>query len=312
MALGDLMKTMKKPHSVLGELDRYLLKLQGKATLDDDHEREQGVWHPSEVSTVECIRELVYHWLKTPKSDQDTIRPQIRRLFDVGHHFGYQIQGYFWDMGVLLGKWHCIECKHRWSDYENGSPRKCPNCGAKLTIWYNLKYEEVPVRIPRGDKPPVAGHADGMILDPKADSKKRMLEIKTIKAAEDGWTEQMKAQRDYFQKLNEPLLKHNFQLNLYMHGVGVPDGVVLYGNKNDQSMKEYLVKEYEPYVKKQFLKMEQTERALDEGYLPDRISDDKNCSDCRFCSYRTLCHGAEHTFADVDNRQKEEVADGNS
>lgn len=308
MALGDLIKTMKKPHSIMGDLDRYLLKLQGREYLsDEDNGREKGVWSPSEVSTVDCIRALTFKWLNTPKSEEQQIRPQIRRLFDVGHHFGYQMQGYFWDMGILLGKWKCTTCKHKWKDLDNPSPRKCPNCGVKSRLWYNLRYDEVDIRIPRGDKPPVAGHADGLILDPKSDSGKRVLELKTIKSAEDGWTPQMKAQRDFFQKLNEPLEKHLNQLNLYQQGIGVDEGVVLYGNKNDQQVKEYLTKKMDFIVERQFLKMEQTERAIDQEYLPERISDNKDCAECKWCSWKSLCHGKELTFKEVDNRKKEEV-----
>lgn len=306
MALGDLLKTMKKEHSILGELDRYLMRLQGNDFLDSEHKREKGVWHPSELSTVECIRALVYKWLETPKSDQQKITPQIRRLFDVGHAFGRQMVQYFWDMGILLGRWHCVECKHTWLDLDNPSPRKCPNCGTKFTIWYNLWYYETPVRIDRGNKPAIAGHCDLYLEDMKSFSKRRIGEVKTIKTAERHWTEQMMTDRDYFQKLQQPLAHHLAQLNLYQEGTGVDEGVVLYGNKNDQQMKEFMTKKLDHIVRRQFLKIEQTERALEEGYLPDRISDDKNCGHCRYCPWRTLCHGKEHTFQDVDYRNKKE------
>lgn len=306
MALGDLIKTMKKPHSILGEVDRYLLKLQGKDFLDKEHEREKGVWHPSELTSVNCIRRLVYNWLQTPKTDDKGIRPQLKRIFKVGDDFGKQIQQYFWDMGILLGKWHCIECKHTWLDLENPSPRKCPNCGTNFSIWYNLYYYETPIRINRGDKPPVAGHADLFFIDPKSDSKRRVGETKTIKSAERGWSEEMMATRDYFQKLNEPLPHHLAQLNLYNEALGVDEGVVLYGNKNDQDMKEFMTKRMDHIVKREFLKMEQTERALEQRYLPDRISNDKNSPDCRYCPFRTLCHEKPHSFEEVDYRNKGE------
>ena len=307
MALGDLFKTMKKPHSVLGELDRYLLKVQGEEFLTnpEDHvPREAGVWHPSEISTTECIRALVYRWLKTPKSDDRGIRPQIKRLFDVGHSFGDQIQRYFWDMGILLGKWKCIECTHKWLDIDNPSPRKCPNCGTRLWFGHNLKYLETPIRIDRGNKPPVAGHADLFFLDSKSDSKKRVGEIKTIKSAERGWTEEMMKDRDYYQKLSEPLPKHLAQLNLYQTALGIDEGVILYGNKNDQDMKEFMTKRLDFIVTRQNIKMEQTERALDQGYLPERIGE-KSCGDCKWCDWKTYCHDTPHTFTEADHRNKE-------
>ena len=305
MALGDLFKTMKKPHSVLGELDRYLLRLQGNDFLDQEHAREQGVWHPSEISTVDCIRALVYRWLETPKSDDKGIRPQIKRLFDVGHSYGDQIAKYFWDMGILLGRWHCVECKHTWLDLENPSPRKCDNCGTKLTIWYNLHYYETPIRIDRGDKPAVAGHCDLVFLDSHSDSGLRVGEVKTIKSHELGWTEQMLRERNYFQKLNEPLPQHLAQLNLYNEALGIDEGVVLYGNKNDQQKKEFLTKKLDHVINQQFIKMEQTERALEQGYLPEKISDNKNSADCKYCPFKSLCHGEPHSFSDVDHRNKE-------
>ncbi len=305
MALGDLLKTLKSPNQTLGnEMDRYLLKLQGRPFLDQENDREKNVWHPSEISTTDCLRRLAFSHVKTPKSNDEKIRAQLRRLFDVGHHFGYQIQGYYWDMGKLLGKWKCQRCEHKWFDMVNASPRRCPNCDVKLYIWENLKYEEVPVRILRGDRKPIAGHADGVVVDNSTPSGMRVIEIKTIKAAEPNWTEEMKATKDYFEKLNQPLDKHLYQANIYMYGLQIMDGIFHYGNKNNQEMKNYNIRLFQPFLDKQFIKLDTTEAIVDSGKLPERIVNDKKSEDCKYCPWRTLCYSKDDlTLAEVDGRQ---------
>ena len=76
--------------------------------------------------------------------------------------------------------------------------------------------------------PPIRGSADAIIRHPVTDEKS-IVEIKSIN--EKG-----------FLKLTAPWPSHFNQLNIYMGGHGIFNGLVLYENKNDQSVKVYPVK----------------------------------------------------------------------
>lgn len=315
--MKDLLQTFRqeKPEALLGKLDRYLLQLNGNKFIGMPQDREKGVWHPSSLSTTECIRKLVFSWLKTPPSNPDNISSRVRKIFDVGHHSGYQNQSYFWDMGILEGKWNCVRCQHNWWAI---SPRKCPNCKAKLELWYNLHYSEVPVVDPQYN---IKGHADGIINE---GGTRKLLELKTIKNR-DGQTPKDSVT---FDELNSAKIEHMYQMNLYMHilskygstftidgnSINVPTGRIstgwaIYSAKNNQNQKEFSVGYLPEFVTPMYLKIDQTEHALKEGYLPGRISEEKSSGHCKYCSFKDACHaGISFKEADHRNEKVEDVA----
>lgn len=304
MALKNLLQTFRqeKPEGITSKLDRYLLQLNGNKFTGVPQDRETGVWHPSSLSTTDCVRRLTYLWLKTPTGNSNNVSSVSRKIFDVGHHSGYQMQAYFWDMGILEGKWHCVECKHIWWGI---SPRTCPSCGGKKEIWYDLHYLEVPVVDPVYN---IRGHADGILNE---DGKRKLLELKTIKNR-DGSTNPKAVTFDELQSAKQ---EHVYQMNLYMHiltkyGIDlqwgteigeVRQGIALYNAKNNQRQKEYLVGLIPEFVAPMYLKISQTEDALKDGYLPVRISDNPSSDHCKWCPFRKVCHSGA-TFNEVDYR----------
>jgi hypothetical protein len=313
MALKDLLNTFRqeKPEALLGKLDRYLLQLNGNKFVGTPQDREKGVWHPSSLSTTECIRKLVFTWLRTTPSNPDTISSTTRKIFDVGHHSGYQMQAYFWDMGILEGKWHCVSCRHNWWGI---SPRKCPKCKTKVEIWYNLHYSEVAVEDPEYN---IKGHADGIINE---DGQRRLLELKTIKNRD----QMTRDDTVTFDELNAAKLEHMYQMNLYMHiltkygasfeNIKIPlgrvdKGIALYSAKNNQRQKEFQVGYLPEFIAPLYLRIDQTEHALKEGYLPAKIAEEKTSGHCRYCAWKDSCHGGI-SFREADNRglDKEDVA----
>jgi hypothetical protein len=305
MALKNLLQTFRqeKPEGIIGKLDRYLLQLNGNKFTGVPQDRETGVWHPSSLSTTDCVRRLAYVWLKTPGDSSNNVNSVSRKIFDVGHHSGYQMQAYFWDMGILEGVYGCVECKYDWWAI---SPRKCPNCDCKSEIWYNLVYLEVPVVDPVKN---IKGHADGILNE---DGNRKLLELKTIKNR-DTATHPIAVT---FDELTAAKTEHVYQMNLYMHiltryglspkwnqEIGdIKQGVALYNAKNNQRQKEYLVGLIPEFVTPMYLKIDQTEHALENGYLPNRISEDVKSGHCKWCPFKTVCH-SQATFQEVDYRQ---------
>ena len=73
----------------------------------------------------------------------------------------------------------------------------------------------------------IRGHADGIL---EIDGKKGVLEIKSINSRG-------------FYGLFEPDERHLIQANVYMFCLEIPRGVILYENKDNQGLKEFLVKQ---------------------------------------------------------------------
>lgn len=291
MALKNLLNTMKAETVLVGEIDRYLMKPSAGSGYVKD-ERETGVWHPSQL--YGCERALIFGKLGYPSPQRVSALGQ--RIFDTGHHFGYMIQGYLYEMGILYGEWKCRGCGHRWIDmFENPSPKVCPSCKEKLYLWYNLDYLEVPVA---NEDRSIVGHSDGIV---KTLGKFRVLEIKTIKNR----TKATHPSSVTYDDLNEPRPEHLWQVSLYTylineeakkHGKKVEDAVILYGAKNDQGLKEFRIKLMpELYVAPQLEKIARMEKAIEEGILPERPAGctGKTSWDCRFCDYADLCYSTE-------------------
>lgn len=301
--LGKILKEFKRTNvdedNLLPRLDKYLNDLNGCRMIGKPEKRAENCWHPSSLSTSNCVRFLVYLWLKTEPSNPKRVNSKGRRVFDIGHHVGYMIQQYFWDMGILEGEWHCIICKHQWWDV---SPRKCPKCSAELEIWYNLQYKEVPII---NKKKNIMGHADGIVR--LENGRRRMIEIKSIK------------NRDYntkhdtvtFDELIQPLQHHMYQVNLYldsdtMKELDVNKASIIYFAKNSQDWKEFSLSPMPELVKEMYLKIDMVNDALENRYLPERVGE-MDCEECKYCPMKDYCHTVPHTFEDADMRHKEKA-----
>jgi len=305
MALKDLLKTFKAPpkkESICGEIDRYLLTKRGGKDISRPYdERVKFVHHPSSLSSVECLRALVYGWLDTTKSNSQNTAKSYR-IFDTGHDFGYRMQAYFWDMGILLGEWKCVICTHRWLDMENPSPRTCPSCAAELVIGYNLHYLEVPILDKERN---ILGKSDGAILRPWG---RQLIELKTIKNRDVRAGERSVC----FEDLIQPRQSHTEQLMLYiataakMYGKkseeDLNSGVIIYGGKNNHELKEFFVSLVDEVLQKLYLKAEVIDSCVNNGQLPARLCENKDCYECKYCSYTDICWSGA-TFKDVDNRK---------
>ena len=302
MGFADILKTFKNasPNTggdIIGKIDRYLISLKGKPFLEKENDREQGVYHPSELTTNKCTRALVYKWLKTPVSNPNNNDPKGRRIFDVGHHFGYILQGYFWDMGILEGNWECVVCRHKWWDL---SPKTCPNCGRKLFIWDNLKYLEVPVRNKKWN---VAGHADGIV---HLDGERVVIELKSIKNRDVKTSEKAVT----FEDLNQAKIEHVGQANLYIDGLNemghddIKAGRIIYFAKNTQELKAFPITKMNEILNPLYLKIDLVNRSLESRTLPERAGRIKSDPICRYCPFKNYCWDNDYTFEESDYRNR--------
>jgi CRISPR/Cas system-associated exonuclease Cas4 (RecB family) len=304
LGFAELLKTFKGDSSskgVIRDLDRYLIgKRRRISDLGRPYEgRAPKYHHPSQLSSVDCIRRLTYDWLGV-KASNDLVTAVSQRIFDTGHDFGYRMQGYFWDMGILLGGWLCLDCKHEWQDLDNPSPTVCPRCGTALEIWYNLHYLEVPIV---DNEHQVAGKCDGIL---KRKFGRQIVELKTIKSRVG------KSQTEGFEDLSAPKSAHLSQINLYMEGArkqygndtDFTEGVIIYTGKNKQLLKEFPVVLMPEILQQVYVKAEMVDSAIKTRVLPARTLDTTSYS-CKYCKYLDFCR-TNDSFQEALENVKEE------
>ena len=291
MSMAELLKTYKTKDidkKIVGKVERNMMK--NKSGKDKrcvyDPPRSNKIYHPSSIANTECLRQLQLKKLNVEKTN-DTYNAHSQRIFDTGHDFGYRFQEYLYYLGILLGRWHCVECKYEWMDVENPSPSTCPSCGVDLTIWYNLHYMEVPVH---NDEYNLGGQADAMI---KQSWGRQMIELKTIKCRGEYNSEYSVS----FEDLQAPKPAHVKQLNIYMDNAkrqydGIQDldrGLIIYQGKNNQKLKQFPVKLQKGLVNNLYDKIKMVRHSIEQGFLYPRAGKNKSCRMCKWCDYKTLC-----------------------
>ena len=121
----------------------------------------------------------------------------------------------------------------------------------------------------------ISGRIDDLVLL-KHDNKKVLVEVKSAKSTE---------------HLDEPKLSNEIQLILYMHLLGIHDGVLLYVDKTNLQSKVFTV----PYSQKRGEEILQRFKNLDTALranelpLPEAKEIEGINWMCRFCEYAQMC-----------------------
>lgn len=92
--LNTIFRNMKREGYVVSELDKYLAELSTK-----DNDRAINVNAPSQIG--KCMR-ANYYGRTGIESDNNFLDPRTRRIFDNGHGMHDRIQSYLLNMGLLL------------------------------------------------------------------------------------------------------------------------------------------------------------------------------------------------------------------
>ena len=209
-----------------------------------------------------CMRmHVIGSHLNLTKKNFESVKEKL--LFGIG----VAVQEWIQNRPDVLGDrrrgwWRCLACRHVL--YFGGPPKtKCPKCGAYPEA---IVYHEHAMRCPGGRK--VTGHPD-MFLE-KIEGVFRIIEIKTIKDSE-------------FDKLQAPLVQHDWQIQTYMWGSEFDEklpvktdpeiGYVLYVSKRYRTQelpyKMFTVRRNDALV----LRIKQKVSAYEEGveHYPDRL-----------------------------------------
>lgn len=96
-----------------------------------------------------------------------------------------------------------------------------------------------------------------------------------------------------FEKLRQPESDHIKQVQLYLHYFKIPQGIIIYEDKNTQNLKEFSLK-YDPELVQSILKDFKTLREqIKQDILPD-IPKDIEVWRCQYCEYRDECQKIEN------------------
>ncbi|MFH1509691.1 MAG: PD-(D/E)XK nuclease family protein [Candidatus Nealsonbacteria bacterium] len=119
----------------------------------------------------------------------------------------------------------------------------------------------------------ISGRADAILSDGKT---MYVLDIKSTNSM-------------LFDKMTEPKEENVDQIQMYLHYLDVPKGILLYVNKNTLALKEYMV----DYDKKRVLSLlkhlKDTKKKIDSDIVPDRIDSYPENWQCRYCQFKSLC-----------------------
>ncbi len=139
-----------------------------------------------------------------------------------------------------------------------------------------LSIREVHVVASEVNIPPqklISGRADAIVSDGK---NLYVLDIKSMNSM-------------IFRNLEAPKEENIDQIQLYLHYFRIPKGILLYVNKDNQELKEFVIE----YDKKRALdllgQLAETKNKIDSDIIPERIPDYPENWQCRYCQFKEIC-----------------------
>lgn len=119
----------------------------------------------------------------------------------------------------------------------------------------------------------VSGRADAIISD---GSQLYVLDIKSMNSM-------------IFRTLEEPKLENVQQIQLYLYYFKIPKGILLYVNKDNLQLKEFIF-DYDPVVAEEIISgLTILKSKIDSNIVPVRLADYPDNWQCRYCQYKSVC-----------------------
>lgn len=241
--------------------------------------RKYSHFHPSSFS--DCFRKIAFQYygeLDEKFIPPTTVDTRLERIFSAGHAFHWRMQGDLARAGILRGYWKCKRCKKvHGTDNKIGIllPDKC-DCGDDRHGLSLFDYKEIEVKNKEYN---FKGNTDGVIeLSNNDISTNYVIDFKTIKT-------------ERFNLLRKPDFKYLTQINIYMWLLGLKSGIIYYEDKNDQSVKEFLVHYNEKLIDSVKENSKKLLYVLKNHKLPSIPANfSKHKMPCRYCDYSNfLC-----------------------
>jgi len=123
----------------------------------------------------------------------------------------------------------------------------------------------------------ISGRADAILC---INNENYVLDIKSINSS-------------IFKNLNEPKEENIYQLQLYLHYFNIKKGILLYIDKDQQDIKEFLIDYDEKLVHSLLREFENLKVKVDSNIIPQRLADYPENWQCRYCRYKEICAMAD-------------------
>jgi len=140
----------------------------------------------------------------------------------------------------------------------------------------------------------ISGRADAVISD---GNQLYVLDIKSMNSM-------------VFKAMKEPKPENIQQIQLYLYYFKIPKGILLYVNKDNLQLKEYIF-DYDPLEAKKLIEnMNLLKNQIDGDVIPKRLDAYPGDWQCRYCQYKSVCDMAssgEMNWNDFKNQIKKEV-----
>jgi CRISPR-associated exonuclease Cas4 len=127
----------------------------------------------------------------------------------------------------------------------------------------------------------ISGRIDDLVLV-KEDNRKFLVEVKSTRSVD---------------AITEPVHTHLVQLQLYMHAMGIHDGIILYVEKNNLHSKTFEVKFDEEIAKQAVQRFKTLHEHLKLNKVPEAEAknNEKIKWMCKYCEYKDRCEFVEES-----------------
>lgn len=294
MSLNSLFQSVKQEGYIIKPLDFFLEK---QANADND--RAVDVNAPSQAG--QCMRHN-YYMRKRYDSNGD-IGARTQRIFDNGTYTHERLQAYLLEMFLLI----CDEVPLLDEEY---------NIQGHTDGFLDLPDDEIAILEIKS----INDNQFNQLKDAKEEHKQQGLiylycaeqrrlalrkKYKTLKDFYASQEERAEYYRSKYQHMKggrkftrEQKIQHEVDLNLicddilYQTDKPITKVIFLYENKNNQELKEYVVKRNkvtEHILTGVLNRYEELNEYCEEDEVPPREGTSKSCQTCRWCSYKLEC-----------------------
>lgn len=141
-----------------------------------------------------------------------------------------------------------------------------------FNILYRLRLGVV-TEIPIPSQEIVSGRADAILC---VGNQNYVLDIKSINSM-------------VFRNMTAPKEENIYQIQLYLHFFNIKKGILLYIDKDQQEMKEFLIDYDEALCKSLLDKFYALKEQVEKNILPARLADYPRNWQCSYCSFKDVC-----------------------
>ncbi|MDP2741695.1 MAG: Dna2/Cas4 domain-containing protein [bacterium] len=156
-----------------------------------------------------------------------------------------------------------------------------------FNILYRLRIG-VTTEIPIPAQEIISGRADAILC---INNENYVLDIKSMNSM-------------IFRNLSQPKEENVCQIQLYMHYFNIKNGILLYIDKDQQNIKEFVVRYDENLVKSLLDGFYDLKSKIDANNVPSRLADYPKNWQCNYCQFKDICKMADGEEINWENFKK--------